>query len=52
MKEEMEALTTKKINIENVLKCHNQYTDFAVDHIPTHKKFILSKEEKIQDEEF
>lgn len=46
------ALTTKELNIDNVLKCYHQYMDFVVDHIPTYKEFIINMEDKIQDEEF
>ena len=46
------ALTTKELNIVNVLKCYNLYMDFVVDHIPTYKEFIINMEEKMQDEEF
>ena len=46
------ALTTKELNIDNVLKCYHQYMDFVVDHIPTYKEFIINMEDKMQDEEF
>ena len=46
------ALTTKDLNIDNVLKCYHQYMDFVVDHIPTYKEFIINMEDKMQDEEF
>ena len=46
------ALTTKELNIENVLNCYHQYMDFVVDHIPTYKEFIINMEDKMQDEEF
>ena len=46
------ALTTKELNIVNVLKCYNLYMDFVVDHIPTYKEFIINMEDKMQDEEF
>ena len=46
------ALTTKELNIVNVLNCYNLYMDFVVDHIPTYKEFIINMEDKMQDEEF
>ena len=46
------VLTTKELNIDNVLKCYHQYMDFVVDHIPTYKEFIINMEDKMQDEEF
>jgi predicted nucleotidyltransferase component of viral defense system len=46
------AVTTKELNIDNVLKCYHQYMDFVVDHIPTYKEFIINMEDKMQDEEF
>ena len=45
------ALTTKDLNIDNVLKCYHQYMDFVVDHIPTYKEFIINMEDKMQDED-
>lgn len=46
------ALTTRELNIDNVLKCYNQYMDFVVSHIPTYKEFVINMEAKMQDEEF
>ncbi len=46
------ALTTQDLNIDNVLKCYYRYMDFVVDHIPTHKEFVINMEDKIQDVEF
>lgn len=46
------ALTTKELNIDNVLKCYHQYMGFVVDHIPTYKEFVINMEDKMQDEEF
>ncbi len=46
------ALTTKDINIENVLKCYNQYMNFVVNHIPTYNEFIMNMGDKMQDDEF
>lgn len=46
------ALSTRELNIDNVLKCYNQYMNFVVDHIPTYKEFIINMEDKMQDEEF
>lgn len=46
------ALTTRDLNIDNVLKCYYRYMDFVVDHIPTHKEFVINMEDKIQDVEF
>ena len=45
-------MTTKELNIDNVLKCYHQYMGFVVDHIPTYKEFIINMEDKMQDEEF
>lgn len=45
-------LSTKEINVENVLICYQQYMAFVVDHIPTYKEFVLNMEDKMQDDEF
>ncbi len=46
------ALTTARVNEENVIRCYRRYMDFVVDHIPTYKEFTANMEDKMQDEEF
>lgn len=46
------ALTTAKINENNVLECYFKYMDFVVDHLPTYKEYLLNMEDKMRDDEF
>lgn len=46
------ALTTKDLNIDNVLQCYKRYMGFVVEHIPTYKEFIINMADKMQDVEF
>ncbi|MDR1877987.1 MAG: nucleotidyl transferase AbiEii/AbiGii toxin family protein [Bacteroidales bacterium] len=46
------ALSTKDININNIIRCYRQYLDFVVDRPPTRKEYLLNLEQKMTDEEF
>lgn len=46
------ALSTHKLDIENIIRCYREYIGFAVDNPPTQKEYLLNMEQKIHDEEF
>ncbi|MDR2853847.1 MAG: nucleotidyl transferase AbiEii/AbiGii toxin family protein [Prevotellaceae bacterium] len=46
------ALSTKEVNIDNIIQCYRQYMDFVVDKPPTQKEYLLNMEQKMTDEEF
>ena len=46
------AISTHKVNIENVIRCYREYIGFVVDNPPTQKEYLLNVELKMQDNEF
>lgn len=46
------ALSSRDVDIEQVLACYRKYIGFVVEHIPTYKEFIINIEDKMQDDEF
>jgi predicted nucleotidyltransferase component of viral defense system len=46
------ALSTKEVNIDNIIQCYRRYMDFVVDKSPTQKEYLLNMEQKMTDEEF
>ena len=46
------ALSTQKLDTENIIRCYREYIGFVVDNPPTQKEYLLNMEQKIEDGEF
>ena len=46
------ALSTQKLDTENIIRCYREYIGFVVDNQPTQKEYLLNMEQKIEDAEF
>ena len=46
------ALTNLDPDIENIVKCYQEYMSFSVDKPPTRKQFLRNMEQKIGDSDF
>jgi len=46
------ALSTQKLDTENIIRCYREYIGFVVDNPPSQKEYLLNMEQKIEDEEF
>ncbi len=46
------AISMEEVDIDKVICCYRQYLNFVVDHMPTHKEFIMNMAEKLKDDEF
>lgn len=46
------AIQSGKLNVENVLRCYDQYMKFVVEKAPSYKQFVKNIELKLQDPEF
>ena len=46
------AVSTQKVNVENIIRCYRAYMNFVVSNAPTQKEYLQNMELKLNDEEF
>jgi len=46
------ALTTVKVNTDDVIACYKRYMEFVVAQPPSYKQYVANMEMKMQDDEF